>query len=327
MLRRITIPRSGILLAGAICLVLASVARAEKVTFLLPSVPASPAFAPFMLAQHKGYYKAEGLEVEFETGKGGADVAKHVGAGNADLGVSIGDSVLIFRSNGVPVKAVAVLGGRSLMQLVTREDRNINSPKDLKDKTVSVMAFQDMSYYALLATLASASINKNAVQVQAVGPVNVWQLLARGDVDAMVGVPEWGMSAETAGTKLKWTSTSAYYPGLAQAIIASDTTIKTRPQTVQKFVSATLKALKELIDDPQKAGASYIEAVPSWKGKEEYVMKTLRYYATTVYPGQAKLGAVDPTRLGELQDFFVTQGLVPKKQAPDELFTNQFLAR
>ena len=327
MMRKIKLSCASVLAVGVICFFLATPTRAEKIVFLLPSVPVSPAFAPFMLAQHKGYYKAEGLDVEFQTGKGGADVAKQVGAGNADLGVAIGDTVMIVRSNGVPVKAVALLGGRSLMQLVSREDRNINSPKDLKDKNVSVMAFQDMSYYALLATMASAGLNKNSLQVQAVGPVNVWQLLVRGDVDAMVGVPEWGMSADAAGAKLKWTSTHAYYPGMAQVILAADTTIKTRPQTVQKFVSATLKALKELIDDPQKAGLAYIEAVPAHKGKEEFVMKTLRYYATTVYPGQAKLGAMDSARLDELQTFFVAQGLVPKKQPLDELFTDQFVLR
>lgn len=327
MLLKTGLSRPIVYALGAFCFFVATSSHAQKIKFLLPSISASPAFAPFMLAQHQGYYKAEGLEVEFETGKGGADVAKNVGVGNADLGVAIGDSILIFRANGVPVKSVAVLGGRSLMQLISREDRNINSPRDLKDKKVSVMAFQDMSYYALLATLASAKVNKNAVQAEAVGPVNVWQLLARGDVDAMVGVPEWGMSAEATGTKLRWTSTSAYYPGMAQVIIASDDTIKTRPQMIQKFVGATLKALKELIDEPQKAGLAYIEAVPSWKGKEEYVMKTLRYYATTVYPGQTKPGAMDTVKLGELQDFYVMQGLTPKKQPQEELFTNQFITR
>lgn len=327
MMPKPTLRRAGLFVLGAACFCVATAASAQKITFLLPSAAVLPAFAPFMLAQHKGYYKAEGLEVEFETGKGGADVAKQVGAGNATLGVAIGDSVPIVRSNGVPIKAVALLGGRSLMQLVSREDRNINSPKDLKDKTVSVMAFQDMSYYALLATLASANLNKNSLQAQAVGPVNVWQLLVRGDVDAMVGVPEWGMSAEAAGAKLKWTSTNAYYPGMAQVIIASDTTIKTQPQMVQKFVNATLKGLKDLMDDPQKAGAAYIEAVPAHKGKEEFIMKTLRYYATTVYPGQAKLGAVDAGRLDELQTFFVAQGLIPKKLPADEVFTNQFVLR
>ena len=327
MIPKTKLQRATALVLGAACLCLATAASAQKITFLLPSAPVLPAFAPFMLAQHKGYYKAEGLEVEFETGKGGADVAKQVGAGNATMGVAIGDSVPIVRSNGVPVKAVALLGGRSLMQLVSREDRNINSPKDLKDKTVSVMAFQDMSYYALLATLASANLNKNSLQAQAVGPVNVWQLLVRGDVDAMVGVPEWGMSAEAAGAKLKWTSTHAYYPGMAQVIIASDNTIKTQPQVVQKFVNATLKGLKDLMDDPQKASLAYIEAVPAHKGKEDFILKTLRYYATTVYPGQAKLGAIDAARLDELQTFFVAQSLIPKKLPADEVFTNQFLPR
>ena len=114
---------------------------------------------------------------------------------------------------------------------------------------------------------------------------------------------------------------------MAQVIIASDNTIKTQPQVVQKFVNATLKGLKDLMDDPQKAGAAYIEAVPAHKGKEDFIMKTLRYYATTVYPGQTKLGAIDAARLDELQTFFVAQSLIPKKLAADEVFTNQFLPR
>ena len=128
MLFKPNLRRATRLALGAACLCLATFASAQKITFLLPSTPVSPAFAPFMLSQHKGYYKAEGLEVDFETGKGGADVAKQVGAGNATMGVAIGDTVPIVRSNGVPVKAVALLGGRSLMQLVSREDRHINSP-------------------------------------------------------------------------------------------------------------------------------------------------------------------------------------------------------
>ena len=48
-----------------------------------------------MLAQQRGYYAKEGLDVKFQVGKGGVDVAVQVGAGNAVVGGGIGDTPII----------------------------------------------------------------------------------------------------------------------------------------------------------------------------------------------------------------------------------------
>ena len=97
----------------------------EKVTYMLPAPQVLPAFAPWMLAQHLGYYKAEGFDVTFVVGKGGIDVGKQVGVGNAAVGGGLGDTPIFVRATDVPVKAVALLGGGSLMVIVARADRGI----------------------------------------------------------------------------------------------------------------------------------------------------------------------------------------------------------
>ncbi|MFO1361922.1 MAG: ABC transporter substrate-binding protein [Burkholderiales bacterium] len=58
----------------------------EEVSYLLPAPAFLPAFGPWMLAQVRGYYAQEGLKVSFVVAKGGVDVAKQVGAGNAPIG-------------------------------------------------------------------------------------------------------------------------------------------------------------------------------------------------------------------------------------------------
>lgn len=111
-----------IVLGGLACIGLAAAvpaAQAQDVTYLLPAPQVLPAFGPWMVAQQRGYFKDEGLNVTFQIGKGGVDVAKQVGAGNAVIGGAIGDTPILVRPNGVPVKSVAVIGGRSLMQLVS----------------------------------------------------------------------------------------------------------------------------------------------------------------------------------------------------------------
>jgi NitT/TauT family transport system substrate-binding protein len=121
-------------------------AAPEEVTYLLPAPPNLPAFGPWMIAQQKGYYADENLRVTFVAAKGGVDVAKQIGAGNAVIGGAIGDTPIVVRANGVPVKAVAVLGAGSLTLLAVKDDSNIKTVKDLKGKTMTVMAYSDTTY-------------------------------------------------------------------------------------------------------------------------------------------------------------------------------------
>jgi NitT/TauT family transport system substrate-binding protein len=70
-------------------------ASAEDITYLLPAPISLPAFGPFVVAKQRGYFKAEGLDITFQVAKGGVDVAKQVGAGNAVVGGGIGDTSII----------------------------------------------------------------------------------------------------------------------------------------------------------------------------------------------------------------------------------------
>ncbi len=130
--------------------------KLEEVNYLLPAPSVLPAFIPWVLAQQRGYYAKEGLDVKFQVGKGGVDVAVQVGAGNAPVGGGIGDTPIIARAQGIPIKAVAVLGGGSLTNLVVHDGQGLDGPADLKGKTVTVLAFQDTTYYSLLGMMASA---------------------------------------------------------------------------------------------------------------------------------------------------------------------------
>ena len=302
-----------------------SAQQQQKVTYLLPAPVFLPAFAPWMLAKHKGYYKVEGLDVEFQSGKGGVDTAKQVGAGNADIGGGVGDTAVIVRPNDIPVKAVAVLGGKSLALIVVHADSGINSPKDLKGKKISAQALVDTTYYALLGTLASQGLSKADVEVQPAGPVNVWKFFAAKQVDAMVGVPDFLASAETAGAKVKVFPTHEYFENMAQAIIASDDMIKKNPEMIRKVVRATLKGMADIMKDPVQATKDYVEAVPQHKGKEEEMGRVLAYYAKFVYPGQKTLGEMDEARLAKLQDFYVKQGIIQKATPVKDLYSNDFI--
>ena len=297
----------------------------EKVTYLFPAPPILPAFGPIQLAKGKGYFTEAGLDVSFAVGRGGIDVAKQVGAGNAPLGGIVADGPIMVRGNGVPVRIVAVFGGKGFMQLVVREDSGIEKPSDLKGKTITVMSFQDTTFYALLGLLASAGLTQNDVNIQSVGPTGVWEFVAAGKSAAMAGVPDWIPPIQAAGVKVKVIPSDEFFPHMAQGIAVSDDVIKQKPEMVRKFVRAALRGMKDIMDNPDKAADDFVTFVPDWKGKEGAVKFALNMYAKLVYPGQQTLGEVDVARLAKLQDFYVAKGLIQKASPVEDLYSNAFV--
>jgi NitT/TauT family transport system substrate-binding protein len=298
---------------------------ADSVTYLFPAPPSLPAFGPIRLGKGKGYFSEAGIDVNFAVGRGGVDVAKQVGAGNAPLGGIVADGPIMVRQNGVPIKIVAVFGGRGFMQLVVREDSGIEKPADLKGKTISVMSFQDTTYYALLGLLASVGLTQDDLNIQSAGPSGVWEFVATGRSAGMAGVPDWIPPVEAAGVKVKVIASDQYFPHMAQGIGVSDQVLKEKPELIGRFVQAALRGMKDIMDDPSKAAEEFVNFVPEWKGKEGAVKAAMTYYATLVYPGQRRLGEVDAERLGKLQDFYFAKGIIQRKSPIDDLYSNAFI--
>ena len=288
----------------------------EKITYLFPAPPVLPAFGPIRLAQGKGYFKDAGLDVEFAVGRGGVDVAKQVGAGNAPLGGIVADGPIMVRGNGVPVKIVCVFGGKGFMQLVVREDSGIDKPADLKGKTITVMSYQDTTFYALLGLMASAGLTQNDVNIQQVGPTGVWQFVAEGKSrrhGRRAGLDSAGAGGGRQGARSSRPKTSSRT--WRRAIAASDDMIKQKPEMIRKFVRAALRGMKDMMDNPDKAADEFVSFVPEWKGKESGVKFAFNMYAKLGLSGAEGARRDQCRAAGQAAGLLSGQGLHPEGDA------------
>ena len=110
---------------------------ADKVTIQLKWVTQAQ-FAGYYVAQEKGYYKAEGLDVTIKPG--GPDIAtpQVIAGGGADVIVDWMPSALASREKGVALVNIAQIFNRSGMMLTCRKDSGIRSPSDFRGKTLGV---------------------------------------------------------------------------------------------------------------------------------------------------------------------------------------------
>jgi len=134
-------------------LAMASAAQAEDVTIQLKWVTQAQ-FAGYYVAQEKGFYTEEGLNVTIKPG--GPDVApvQVLMGGGADVMVDWMPSALAAREQGAPVVNIAQPFKSSGMMLTCLKETGITSPDDFKGKTLGVWFFgNEYPFLSWMATL------------------------------------------------------------------------------------------------------------------------------------------------------------------------------
>ena len=302
-----------------------ALAQLTKVDFLLPAPKALPAFSYYTVAEQKGFYRDEGLEINFLTVRGGMDVVKQVGVGHTLIGHGIPGNAIIIRSQGVPVKIVALFGGHGLFFLISPKETGITDISHIKGRTVAVMSFVDGTYYDLLAAMASAGLKKEDANIQAFGPGGTPKSLIAGKAEAMSGVIEWGVEVEEAGKELNWIPLEKYAPVMGQALMTSDKVVQENPELIRRFLRATLRGFKFLMENPEEVARMYAQTYPIWKGKEKSLTTIFTRYVQWVYSGQRLLGEIPEERLVGQLDYYYNFGIIRSKFPIKELYTNDFV--
>ncbi|MFO7460478.1 MAG: NrtA/SsuA/CpmA family ABC transporter substrate-binding protein, partial [Desulfatiglandales bacterium] len=144
-----------------------------------------PASAGLYVAQEKGYFKDEGLDVAFHS-----YISGHLGLDAAISGkahfVTVGDTPIARAViEGKPVAVVATLCeiNRAVL-IVARKDRGILSPEDLRGKRIGVVVGTTADFF-LNIFLTTSYIPRTEVRIVGLETEEVVNALARGEVDAV----------------------------------------------------------------------------------------------------------------------------------------------
>lgn len=168
-----------------LCMICAAPAvAADKMTIILDWF-VNPDHGPIIIAQEKGYFATQGLEVEVVAPADPADPPKLVAAGKADLAVSYQPQLHLQVHEGLPLKWVGTLVATPLNCLLVLKDGPIKSIADLKGKKVG------FSVAGVEEALLGAILKPHGMTMADVELVNVnWSLspsLMSGQVDAVIG--------------------------------------------------------------------------------------------------------------------------------------------
>ena len=279
-------------------------------------------YAPFYMAVDKGYFAAEGIEIEFDY-KFETDGVKLVGAGELPFAVVSGEQVVLARAQGLPVKYVAQWYRKYPIALFSLAEKGINSPADLKGKTVGLPGFFGATYVGWRAYLQANGLQESDVNAQEIGFTQA-AAVQQGKVDAAVGyVVNEPVVLTQNGFKVTTVNIGEQVDMVANGLMTNEKTIKDNPALVRGMVKAMLRGIDDTIKNPDEAmnvTAKFVEGFKTDDATQKAVLA-----ATIDTMKGAKLGVSDATAWSNTQDILMSMGQVKEKADVNTFFTNEFV--
>ncbi|MFC3393460.1 ABC transporter substrate-binding protein [Brenneria rubrifaciens] len=309
-----------------------SAAEPVKIKFSLDWRFEGPS-APFLMAQAKGYFRDEGLDVTIDSGNGSVGAVTRVATGAYDMAFADINSLIdqVAEHPDMGIKGVYMIYNSTPAAIFVLKSSGIAKPEQLRGKTVAAPVFE-ASRKSWPALARQVGIDEDDIIWQTVDPTVSANMLARRNVDGIANFFFTGLlNLEARGLKesdLVIFSYADYGVNLyGNTVIASKNMLENQPEAVKGFLRALNRALKETLADPE-AAVQYVkqkDALVNAPLETRRLKLVIDKLIVTPESRQLGLGDVDPARLRQsvatIADAF---GL---KNTPDSaaLFTRDML--
>ena len=288
--------------------------------------------APFYLGKDKGYFDAEGIDLDIQEGRGSAVTVQAVAAGSATFGYVDVPTMIKAAAKGAPVKAVGVALQTSAMSVMGFSEKNIKTPKDIVGKTVAITPGDSMVQIWPL-FLKKTGLDETQFKTVAGDAQTKLNAVINGQADLLLGyVMDQNIKLQDAAHKPVTPIRFADYGVnmISSGIIANKDTLAAKGDMVKRFMRAATRSLEEAEKNPEAAVAATLKAQPK-SGQPDTMLtgvklttalyhtadtKTLRPFRVSMKNVSESLdllvqyGGMDPATRGKPEDW-VTLDYLP----------------
>ena len=229
-----------------------------------------PEMGGFYEAQLEGLYKAQGLDVTIAPGGPYITSDQQVSTGAAQFGMSSSDRVLTAVARGLPLVAVAATMQQDPQALMVHAASPVHSFTDLEGHTVAAQPGSSWFQYLL------KRYNLHGVR-EIPATYSVANFLQNPDYIQQVFVTSEPYFATKAGAQVRTMliSSAGYQP--YRVFFTSSTFLHDHPETVQKFVQASLQGWRDYLRDPAQVNAELARLNPALSPDQmRFTVQTLK---------------------------------------------------
>jgi ABC-type nitrate/sulfonate/bicarbonate transport system substrate-binding protein len=283
--------------------------------------------APFVVADQKGFYTKNGVDVSIKEASDATSTSKLVATGNDQMGYIYGPpEVLLAGSHGLPITSVYSFYQSDPFGILSLKSSGITSPTDLAGKKVGLTGapFEQAEFNTMLNT---AGVSTDSVDVVNVG-FNGLQATRSGQLNANSDLSVNANYLGKKGTPVNFFTFAKYgapdYP--FESIIANNNFLQDNPDAVKGFNTGTSEGILWAKAHPQEAADMVMKAYPNNDPKQVlYEISSpqgwndLSFSSLTDEHG---LGYQDPAVWSEVAKFLDKNNLIDKPINPTAFYTN-----
>ncbi len=324
MIRKFTVLLMVLMLALSACGTAPGAASVRLVHVKMPLgyVP-NVQFAPLYVAVDKGYFRQQGIGIEFDYSME-TDAVSLVGANNLQFAVVSGEQVLLARAQGLPVVYVCAWYQQYPVAVVSKAEQGIKTAADLKGKRIGLPGLYGANYIGLDAILFSAGLTEKDVTLDSIGYNQVAALAADKDQAVSVYTTNEPVQLEAQGYKLNEIRVADTLQLASNGIITNEQTIASDPELVRRVNTAFLKGLADTLANPNEAYTISEKYVQDLSKADQPIQKQVLTRTIGLWQAQ-HLGRSDPQAWQNMEQTLLKMGLLKQSLDVSKAFTNEFV--
>lgn len=311
----------GLFLLGVM---VASPTLAQEKVRLGSSSPVEPVYyLPAMAALEQGYWRQQGLEVEYVAFSSGRTLITAVAAGEIKIGITILSSKISATVRGMPLLIVSSLYPANDFTVWVRTDSPMKSPKDLKGARIGVVGLGGSAHAYGQVVVKALGLEKEVRFVSAGGPRETIALLRTGAVDAIMRGGFGLKNLRHQGVVRELIRFEDYRPKewMEYITFAHKDLITTKPKVVRGIVKGIIQASNFVRDNPSWT-------VEKLKKENAYPEEIAKEAYAELKKGFTTDGRINKKGVQNVLEFMTEYGLIPRGKLPrlEELYTEEFIS-
>ena len=302
-----------ILLTTILILVALPAASADRMTLLLDWF-VNPDHGPLIIAQEKGFFAQQGLEVEIIPPADPSAPSRLVAAGQAELAVSYQPQLHLQIHEGLNLKRVGTLIATPLNCLLVLKNGPIKTPEDLRGKTIgfSVAGVEEAILRAVLGTYGVSTDEIALVNVNfALSPP-----LMSGQVDAVIGAYR---NFELNQMEIEGVEGKCFYieeegvPPYDELISVANPD-RMNSDLIARFLAAVEKATQYIVNNPDDSWIIFSSTAPELNDE-----LNAKAWVDTLTRFALRPAAFDAGRYARFERFLMESGLIASVNPVDSI--------
>lgn len=213
-------------------------------------------FGGHFAAIEQGYFEEAGIAPTFDSGGPNIDQISVVSSGQALLGDSGSDELVVARASGIPVRAIAAGFQKSPYSVMSLASAPIQSLEDMEGKSIAV---SDGSRPQIESLLQAAGVDPASVQFVPKNPDP--SVLADGVVDGYTGFStNEGATLRERGVDIVTVFFSDLgAPTYANVLFTTDDALESNRDLIVEFLRADVRGWQWAIDNPDELAEVVVE--------------------------------------------------------------------